>query len=233
MVMLELATGLEGRISQVLSEVAAAVERAGREAESVTVVAVSKTVGRDIVDAAYGAGLRHFGENRVQDASSKFAEPLPGDATLHMIGQLQSNKANLAARIFQLIESLDRPSLIKELDKQASKIERTIPVLLQVNIAGEVQKAGCSPEDVDSLVEQLRQSQNLDLLGLMTIAPLVDDPEAARPVFRGLRELRDRLRERYPELTLPVLSMGMSNDYPIAIEEGATHVRVGRAIFGG
>lgn len=233
MVMLELATGLEGRISQVLSEVAAAVERAGREAESVTVVAVSKTVGRDIVDAAYGAGLRHFGENRVQDSSSKFAEPLPGDATLHMIGQLQSNKANLAARIFQLIESVDRPSLIKELDRQASKVQRTIPVLLQVNIAGEEQKAGCSPEDVDSLVEQLRQSQNLDLLGLMTIAPLVDDPEAARPVFRGLRELRDRLRERYPELTLPVLSMGMSNDYPIAIEEGATHVRVGRAIFGG
>lgn len=231
--MVELATELEGRISRVLRDVSAATERAGRHAESVTVVAVSKTVGRDVVDAAYRAGLRHFGENRVQDALAKFSEPFPGDATLHMIGQLQTNKASVAARHFQMIESVDRPSLVKELDKQALKLQKTVPVLLQVNIAGEEQKAGCEPADVFALIGQLRQSPSLDLRGLMTIAPLVDDPEEVRPVFRGLRELRDRAREQYPDFALPILSMGMSNDYPVAIEEGATHIRVGRAIFGG
>lgn len=231
--MVELAMSLEERINRVFAEVAAAAERAGRDPSSVTIVAVSKTVGRDAVDAAYRAGVRHFGENRVQDAVKKFETPLPADATLHMIGHLQSNKAGAAARLFQMIESVDRPSVIRELEKQASKLNKTLPILLQVNIAGEEQKAGCSPDEAGALIDLIRQSSHLDLRGLMTIAPLVDDAELVRPVFRGLRELRDELQQQYPELPLSILSMGMSNDYPVAIEEGATLVRVGRAIFQG
>jgi pyridoxal phosphate enzyme (YggS family) len=150
-----------------------------------------------------------------------------------MIGHLQSNKANVAARLFQVIESVDRQSIVLELEKQAEKLRRHIPVLLQVNIAGEEQKAGCNPNEAEQLVELIRRSPNLDLRGLMTIAPLVDDAELVRPVFRGLRELRDRFQERQSDLSLPILSMGMSNDFRVAIEEGATEVRVGRAIFTG
>lgn len=231
--MVEVSTGLEARITRVLHDVAEAATRAGRDPKSVTVVAVSKTVGRDVIDAAYRAGLRHFGENRVQDATTKFSAPLPNDATLHMIGQLQTNKAAAAARLFQLIESVDRPSLVRELDKQATKLGRALPVLLQVNIAREEQKAGCEPEQAHELIELIRQSPALALQGLMTIAPLVRHPEEVRPVFRGLRELRDRVQMQFGDLPLPILSMGMSNDYQVAIEEGATAVRVGRAIFGG
>jgi pyridoxal phosphate enzyme (YggS family) len=217
----------------VYGEVAAAAERVGRDLSSIIVVAVSKTVDRDMVDAAYRVGVRHFGENRVQDAAAKFSTPLPDDAILHMIGHLQSNKANVAARLFQVIESVDRQSIVLELEKQAEKLRRHIPVLLQVNIAGEEQKAGCNPNEAEQLVELIRRSPNLDLRGLMTIAPLVDDAELVRPVFRGLRELRDRFQERQSDLSLPILSMGMSNDFRVAIEEGATEVRVGRAIFTG
>jgi hypothetical protein len=227
------AAELGSRIERVLNEVADAAARAGRDPSSVTVVAVSKTVGRDVVEEAYRAGLRHFGENRVQHAAAKFAEPLPADAQLHLIGQLQTNKANVAARLFQIVESVDRPSLIAELDKHAAKNERVIPVLLQVNIAGEEQKSGCAPEEAADLVDRIRESVNLELRGLMTIAPLADDAEGVRPVFRGLRELRNQLASTRAGLDLSTLSMGMSNDYTVAIEEGATHVRVGRAIFGG
>lgn len=224
---------LEQRIERVLGDVADAVARSERGASSVTVVAVSKTVGRQVVNAAYAAGLRHFGENRVQDAAAKFAAPLPSDASLHLIGQLQTNKANVAARLFQIVESVDRASLIVELNKQAAKLERVMPVLLQVNIAGEEQKSGCAPTDADALAAAIAAAPNLDLQGLMTIAPLVDDAELVRPVFRGLRELRDAIANAHAGFELSVLSMGMSNDYRVAIEEGATHVRVGRAIFGG
>ncbi|MCC6790915.1 MAG: YggS family pyridoxal phosphate-dependent enzyme [Thermomicrobiales bacterium] len=230
---MSVSTGLERRIERVLSDVGSAAERAGRDPGSVTIVAVCKTVGREVVDAAYQAGLRHFGENRVQDAAAKFAEPLPADATLHMIGQLQTNKANVAARLFQIIESVDRASLITELDKQAAKLGSPIPVLLQVNIAGEEQKSGCEPSQTAELVSRIRQAAGLELRGLMTIAPLVTDTEDVRPVFRGLRNVRDELAAGDDTLDLSILSMGMSNDYKVAIEEGATHVRIGRAIFEG
>lgn len=223
---------LVDRIALVQSSVAAAADRAGRDPASVTVVAVSKTVERAVVDAAYAAGLRHFGENRVQDAGRKFADPLPADATLHLIGRLQSNKAAPAGRLFGLIESVDRPSVIAALERQGGLLGRPIPILLQVNVAREPQKAGCAPEEAEDLVRSIVASPHLALHGLMTIAPLVDDPEAVRPVFRALRELRDRLRAADPRRRLEVLSMGMSNDFGVAIEEGATQVRVGRAIFG-
>ncbi len=224
-------TAIGDRIRAVNDAVARAAARSGRDAGGVTVVGVSKTVGREVVDAAYGEGLRHFGENRVQDAIAKFADPVrPADLTLHLIGQLQTNKARPAVGLFDVIESVDRPSLIEALAREAARSGRVLPVLLQVNVAGESQKAGCAPEEAATLAAQAMATGVLALQGLMTIAPLADDPEAARPVFRGLRELRDALRDRFPQ-RLDILSMGMSNDYPVAIEEGATHLRIGRAIF--
>jgi len=228
-----LTEGIQQRIEQVFGKVASAIDRAGRAPGSVTVVAVSKTVERDAVDLAYECGVRHFGENRVQDAVRKFSVPLPDDAMLHMIGHLQSNKAGVAARLVDFVESVDRESLISELGKQAAKLEKPLPVLLQVNIAGEAQKAGCEPSEAESLLRALQDSSHLELRGLMTIAPLVDDPEDVRPVFRGLRILRDRLKQKCPDVSLDVLSMGMTNDFQVAIEEGSTLVRVGRAIFSG
>jgi len=222
---------LQGRIEAVRESVEFAADHVGRSASDVTIVAVSKTVDRETMQAAYDLGLRHFGENRVQDARRKLAEPMPVDCTMHLIGQLQTNKANHAVDLFQVIESVDRPSLAEELEKQAARRGIRLPVLVQVNVAGEEQKAGCAPEDIDPLVNQIIWSEHLDLRGLMTIAPLVDDAEDVRSVFRRLRKIRDRLQSN-SGLELPVLSMGMTNDFPIAIEEGATHVRIGRAIFG-
>jgi pyridoxal phosphate enzyme (YggS family) len=230
--MIEAAAAIEARIERVRKQIVSAATRVGRDASDVTLVAVSKTVGREIIDAAYAAGLRHFGENRVQDAWTKFATPLPGDSTLHMIGQLQTNKAGHAVRLFQQVDSVDRLSLVHELQKQGAKLDRHVPVLLQVNVAREEQKAGCAVEDAAALVAAILGSRHLELRGLMTIAPFVSNPEDVRPVFRQLRELRDRLLESTQARRLPALSMGMSNDYSVAIEEGATHVRIGRAIFG-
>ncbi len=223
---------LAGRIAAVQAQVADAALAAGRQPADISVVAVSKTMPRAAVDEAVAAGLRHFGENRVQEARDKFVKPLPPDAALHLIGQLQSNKARLACQLFDCVESVDRPSLIATLAQEASRAGRLLPVLLQVNVVGERQKAGCAPIDALGLAEQIMASPSLRLDGLMTIAPLAPDVEETRSVFRGLRELRDRLREQLRDQDLAVLSMGMSNDFPIAIAEGATHVRIGRAIFG-
>lgn len=225
-------TVLAERLEQVKQDVAEAALKAGRNPADVTIIAVSKSVDRATVDAAYALGQRHFGENRVQDTQRRFTPPLPADATLHMIGQLQSNKASIASSLFQMIHSVDRMSLVEALAKAGSNREVPIPVLLQVNIAGEEQKAGCDPAIVTDLVSLIVQSPGLILRGFMTIAPLADDMEATRPVFRGLRELRDRIQDANPVLDLAILSMGMTNDFPVAVAEGATHLRVGRAIFG-
>ena len=221
---------LAQRIESVAERIAAAAERSGRTSADVTLIGVTKTVGRDVVDEAYALGMRHFGENRVQDCVEKFATPLPSDAVLHEIGQLQTNKAKQAVQLFQVIHSVDRPSLVQALDKAATAQGKRIDVLIQVNVAGEDQKAGCEPDDAAGLIEAVRASKSLALRGLMTMAPLVATPEEARPVFAGLRELRDRLADDHG-IELPWLSMGMTNDFEVAIEEGATHVRVGRAIF--
>jgi pyridoxal phosphate enzyme (YggS family) len=218
-------------LAAINDRIARAAAKADRDPATITLIGVSKTVDRDVVDAAIEAGVRVLGENRVQDAQRKFALPLPPGVTLHMIGQLQSNKAGQAVDLFDVIESVDRVSLIKELDRQALKRGDVIPVLLQVNVARESQKAGCDPEDAVSLARAIRCAEGLRLEGLMTIAPLVDDPEAVRPVFSGARELRDNIIQDGVADCLPVLSMGMTNDFDIAIEEGATHIRVGRALF--
>jgi pyridoxal phosphate enzyme (YggS family) len=225
--------GLAERVERVRAEVASAARASGRLPEDVTIVAVSKTVERPTIDTALALGLRHLGENRVQDAARKFATPLPLDVSLHLIGQLQSNKARPALAHFDVIESVDRPSLIETLDKEAERRGTPVVVLLQVNVAGEAQKAGCDPEAAPALMERLVRSPWLEPRGLMTIAPLVADQEEVRPVFANLRELRDELQRQHPAVDLSTLSMGMTNDFRIAIAEGATSVRIGRAIFGG
>ena len=224
---------LAERVERVRAEVASAARAAGRLPEDVTIVAVSKTVERPAIDAALTLGLRHLGENRVQDATRKFATPLPADVSLHLIGQLQSNKARPALALFDVIESVDRSSLIDALEKEAERRGAPVEVLLQVNVAKEAQKAGCDPAVTSALMERMARSPWLEPRGLMTMAPLVADAEEARPVFVSLRGLRDDLQRQHPAVDLSILSMGMSNDYRIAIEEGATSVRIGRAIFGG
>lgn len=222
---------LSTRAEAVRSRVTEAASRAGRDPDDITIIAVSKTYPREMIDAVYELGLRVFGESRVQEIREKLATPLPVDASLHLIGPLQTNKVRQAIRHVDCIETVDRLALVETLGKDLSKQGKRMSVLLQVNVSGEEQKFGCAPEDAESLLRAIMSVPELDCDGLMTMAPLVDDVEATRPTFRGLRDLRDRLRE-VTGLPLPILSMGMSNDFEIAIEEGATHVRVGRSIFG-
>jgi pyridoxal phosphate enzyme (YggS family) len=227
-----LTTTLIARITHVQAQIARAAARSGRSSDEITLVAVSKTVDRSVVDEAYAAGLRHFGENRVQDVARKFEQPLPTDAELSMIGQLQSNKAGTAVRLFHRVESVDRLSLIDALYRHATNAGIVLPVLLQVNVAAEIQKAGCAPEDALGLATEITNRSSLRLDGLMMIAPLFEDPENTRPFFKAMYSLRERLRCQLPGVSFDTLSMGMTNDFEVAIEEGATRVRLGRAIFG-
>jgi pyridoxal phosphate enzyme (YggS family) len=223
---------LAARIDAVQDRVSAAAARSGRSGDEITIVAVSKTFPRELVDAAYALGLSVFGENRVQEAQAKFHDPLPSDLRLHLIGQLQTNKAKAAVTLFDRIESVDRPSLVVALEKEAAKLDTLVPVLLQVNIGREPQKAGCDPEVAIELLDQLVAAQHLRVDGLMAIIPLAADPDEARAWFRAVRVLRDDLAHQRPDTDLSILSMGMSGDFEAAIAEGATHVRIGSAIFG-
>lgn len=227
-----IAADLANRLTLVQTRVANAATAANRDPDGISIIGVTKTVDRDAVDAAYQLGMREFGENRVQDAKVKFASPLPADARLHMIGSLQSNKARTAAELFDVIQSVDRASLVEALARQAEATGKTIEILLEINVAGEAQKAGCPPGEAPALLDLVRSYPGLWPVGLMTMAPLVEDQWDARPVFRGLRELGIALQQR-SGVELSMLSMGMSNDFEAAIAEGATHVRIGRAIFGG
>jgi PLP dependent protein len=220
-------------LMDIQDRVAEAATRSQRSIEEIQLVAVSKTVERDLVEAAYAAGVRHFGENRVQDLRRKFEAPLGTDTVVHLIGHLQTNKARDAVRYADIVESVDRESLVDALQKRCEIEQKELEVLIQVNVAGESQKHGCSPDEAEHLVAYANQAGNLRVRGLMTIAPLVDDAEMTRLVFRGLRELRDRIAASHPEIDLKHLSMGMTNDYWVAIEEGATMIRLGRAIFEG
>lgn len=223
------------QIAQALDGVRARVERAcasaGRDPAEVTLVAVSKTMAPERVRAAYDAGVRHFGENRVQEAVGKIAELALPDATWHLVGHLQTNKARPAARAFGLIHSVDSRRLAEALSQEAIKLERDLDVLLEVNLAGEVSKFGFSAEDLVAEATAIAGLPRLRVRGLMTVAPLVADPEEVRPVFRDLRRLGERIRDLTAARDWQ-LSMGMTNDFEVAIQEGATIVRVGRAIFG-
>jgi len=211
-------------LRRVRERVAAACERAGRSPDEVIIVGVSKTFPPEAIAEACRAGLTDIGENRVQEALRKI--PLVESQGLHprwhLVGHLQTNKAKSALSVFGIIHSVDSLHLAEALSRRAGQ---PVPVLLEVNVAGEASKFGFAPEEVAQAYRQITRLPNLDVQGLMTVAPLLPDPEQVRPLFRRLRELRD-------EMGLRELSMGMTDDFEVAIEEGATMVRIGRAIFG-
>ena len=223
---------LASNIAGVRSTIAEAAQKVGRTPEEITLVAVSKTVPVQLVRMAYNLGVANFGENRVQDALLKIAEFNPQDVRWHMIGHLQSNKAGKVIGPFYCVQSVDSPHLAQILNRYALEHGIRFPILLQVNVSGEASKEGMSPVETPEVARQILALPHLEVQGLMTIAPLVQDPEEVRPIFRGLRSLRDQLRDMMPQSAWQHLSMGMTDDYRIAIEEGATIVRVGRAIFG-
>ena len=220
---------LPERLAHVRAEIARRQAAAGWS-HPVTIVAVTKGFGLEAVEAALAAGLTDLGENRVQEAVAKIDTPVGRRATWHLIGHLQRNKAKDVPGRFGLVHSLDSAVLAEELDRRAATHGATVRALLQVNVAGETQKSGCAPAEAAGLAKRVAGLPHLALEGLMTIAPLTDDEAAQRRTFRGLRELRDALKE--DGLWLPTLSMGMSGDYGVAIEEGATVIRVGTALFG-
>lgn len=217
----------EQRLDKVERRIAAACERTGRSRDSVRLLAVSKTKPPEAIREAADCGLRLFGENKVQEAQSKI--PLcPSGLEWHLIGHLQSNKAKVAAGLFQMIHSVDSQKLLRALDTHAGT---ALPVLLQVNVSGEASKSGMAPGEVAQVIEAANQMQKVEVHGLMTIPPFTADPEKARSHFTALRELRDRLQQE-TGTPLPELSMGMSHDLEIAIEEGSTWVRIGTDLFG-
>jgi hypothetical protein len=218
------------RLQDVRGRIAAACDRARRDPGSVRLVAVSKTVPVASIREAMAAGQTLFGENRVQEALAKIGEAGPA-ARWHLVGHLQTNKARHAAGAFELIHGVDDRELAEELDRRAGGKGTTQPVLVQVNLAGEPTKAGADESEVLPLVAAVAGMAHLDLRGLMIIPPPAHDPENSRPWFRRVRELRDRAANHLGR-ELPELSMGMTDDFEVAIEEGATLVRVGRAVFG-
>lgn len=224
---------LKTRIAQIQNRIAAAAENCGRSPDDVKLVAVSKTKPASSIRLALDAGLTLFGENYIQEAREKVNDLAATPARWHFIGHLQSNKAKYAVKLFDLIHSVDSPKLARELNKQAAKIGKLQPVLLQVNISREATKTGAFRENAVDLATQIGSLENLSLQGLMTMPPFFDNPEKARPYFQELRVLRDHIRSlAIPGTTMDELSMGMTGDFEAAIEEGATLVRIGTAIFG-
>jgi PLP dependent protein len=241
-------------LARVRERIALSASRAGRRAEEVTLIAVSKAHSARKIQELYEAGARHFGENRVQEWELKRSQLSRLDATWHMIGHLQKNKAARAALLFDSIDSLDSVALAEKLDRaradavtegavdqrqtgtlsesQRLASHSKLRVLIEFKLDPVPAKSGVSGEDLPRLVEAIARLPQLELWGLMGVPPVFDDPEKARPHFRRLRELRDHLRARFGTEILPVLSMGMSHDFEVAIEEGATEVRVGTALFG-
>jgi PLP dependent protein len=226
--------GIAENIRCIRGKIAAAASAYGRKAEDVALVAVSKNFSRDYILEAISCGQTQFGENRVQEAESKIPTLRSApNLTWHMIGHLQSNKAHRAAELFDVIHSVDNIKLAGKLSQAALALGKTLTVLIQVDLGHEATKFGADRGQVADLMGAISNLQGLRLSGLMTIPPFFEDPELARPYFRALRELRQSLAQKHPGcLGCGELSMGMSLDFPIAIEEGATIVRVGTAIFG-
>jgi hypothetical protein len=230
---MENTANLEENIARVEERIAAACRRSGRRREDVKLVAISKTHPAGLIRAAFDAGLRDFGENRVQEAKSKRPELADLDITWHLVGHLQSNKAQAALELFQWVHSLDSAPLAERLARAAATANRRLPVLIEVNLGEEASKAGVRSDAVAKLAAQIAQLEALALRGLMVIPPFFDNPKDARPYFQQLRVLAlDVEALRLPNVSMHELSMGMSHDFEVAIEEGATIVRVGTAIFG-
>ena len=224
---------LTERLRQVRGRITRACERSGRDPGGVRLIAVTKTHGAGTVKDAVRAGLRDFGENRVQEAVEKIEAlrtDFPG-LSWSLIGRLQSNKVKTALKYFQEIQSVDRDSLLEKIAREARVQAKIVPILLEVNIGGQESKAGVAPESCQGLLEKALAEPGVVVGGLMSVPPFRVDPEEARPFFRELARLRERLRDK-TGCPLPELSMGMSHDFEVAIEEGATQVRVGTALFG-
>lgn len=230
---------LEQNLRAVQQRIARAAARAGRDPREITLVAVSKTFPVETILVAHALGVQHFGENRVEEAAEKIptlkASITQSPITWHLVGHLQSRKVKDAVALFDLIHSVDSVALAQKINQRAAALGKRLPILLEVNIAGEASKYGFAPEpraEFFAAVRAILALPQLDAQGLMTIAPLVAQPDEARPFFGALRALRDELRARFPEGAWQHLSMGMTDDFEAAIAEGATMVRIGRAIFG-
>jgi len=229
---------IRDRFLQVQEKIASVCRRVGRDPAGITLVAVTKYSTVDQIREAIAAGITHIGENRIQDAEKKFAQlgELAGRVRKHMIGHLQTNKAKAAIQLFDMIQSLDSVKLALEMEKRAAAQGRAgVDVLIEVN-SGEEQKSGVDRAGIMELVDQVATCEHLRLWGLMTMAPFADDRDIIRAAFRDLRILNEKIAARYrghPRVQMKALSMGMSHDYEIAIEEGATMVRIGTAIFKG
>jgi PLP dependent protein len=223
-------------IAEVLRRIDQAARRAGRDPKEVQLIAVTKTQPADRIREAYQAGLRLFGENRVQEHAEK-SDALSDllDAEWHMIGHLQTNKAPLAAELFRAVDSVDSVRLARKLNAAAMELTKKLPILIEVNVGGEAAKSGLAPGSaaLQEFLELAPELPHLEIHGLMTVPPYAEEPETARSYFRMLRELRDNISaRRLPAIKMDTLSMGMSHDFGVAIEEGSTCVRVGTAIFG-
>jgi pyridoxal phosphate enzyme (YggS family) len=224
---------IEANLNGVRARLAAALARAGRPPDSCRLLAVSKNRTPGEIDALAALGVGDFGENRVQEAARKIPE-VASHVRWHMIGHLQRNKARKAVELFEVIHSMDSIRLLETIGAEADRAEKPLDVFFEVNVSGEEQKHGFRPDEVAGACGRVKEWPRLRLVGLMTMAPFVDDPETVRPVFRELRELRDRLNESgVTAEPLAELSMGMTQDYEVAAEEGATWVRVGTALFDG
>ena len=223
-------------LAAIRERISQAAARAGRSMDSITLMAVSKTVEPERIRQAYEAGVRVFGENKVQEFSDKLG-PLKDliHAEWRLIGHLQSNKAKKAAELFRAVDSVDSLRLAEKLNHAAEQRNKVLQVLIEINVGGEENKSGVPPESaaLEELLQAAQHLHHLQMRGLMTIPPFTEDPEGARPYFRQLRQLRDKIAARsLPGIQMDVLSMGMSHDFEVAIEEGSTCVRVGTAIFG-
>jgi PLP dependent protein len=223
-------------LAQVRERIEAAARRGGRRSEDIALMAVSKTFPAERIREAYDAGLRLFGENRVQEFTGK-RDSLRDltDIEWHLIGHLQTNKAVKAVELFAAVDSVDSLRLAQKLNTSAQGLGKKLKVLIEINVGGEAAKSGVAPDsrELDELLLAARDLEQLEFHGLMTVPPLTEDPQQARPYFRKLRELRDQIAaRRLPAVAMSILSMGMSHDFEVAIEEGSTCVRVGTAIFG-
>jgi len=224
-------SSIASNVEQVQERIARAAARSDRRPEDIVLVAASKTFPAEAIRAAYDAGIRAFGENRVQEWESKQAELTDIKPSWHLIGHLQSNKARRASRLFDWIDSVDDAELAAKLDDAAGETNEWLAVLIEVQVDPTESKSGVAQVDLPALAEAVIQMPHLQLRGLMTVPPFCEDPRDARPYFRRLRRLRDDL-EQHLGRSFPELSMGMSHDFEVAIEEGATQVRIGSAIFG-
>jgi pyridoxal phosphate enzyme (YggS family) len=230
----ELAGRIADNVARIRERIAAAAQVAGRSPDEVSLVAVTKTRSPAEVRAAYQAGVRHLAENRVEEAEDKLPQLELKGVTWHLVGHLQRRKARRVVGLFDRVDSVDSVRLARRLDSLAAEQDVILPVLIEVNVSGEESKYGFVLSDREVLVQAVAEIvalPHLEVDGLMTVAFIAQDPEAVRPVFAGLRELRGELRSQFPQCSWQHLSMGMSGDYEVAVQEGATMVRIGRAVF--